>query len=63
LYVVTQAGTDKSVLQRIQDPAAVFQVNEDIATRFIVPEENWWTGAMSVLGVKTRLQSGGDLDA
>jgi hypothetical protein len=42
LYVVTQAGTDAPALQRIQNPAAVFQIDEDIfATGFIIPEEKW----------------------
>ena len=42
LYVVTQAATDAPQLQRIQNPAAAFQIDEDIfATGFIVPEHKW----------------------
>ena len=42
LYIVTQAGTNEPQLQRIQNPAAHFQMDEDIfATGFIIPEENW----------------------
>jgi len=42
LYVVTGAGGSQPVLQRIQNPAARFQEDEDIfATGFIIPEEKW----------------------
>ena len=42
LYVVTEAAGDAPQLQRIQDPAARFEVGEDIfATGFIIPEERW----------------------
>ena len=42
LYIVTQAAADAPQLQHIQDPAAQFQLGEDIfATGFIIPEEKW----------------------
>jgi superfamily II DNA or RNA helicase len=42
LYIVTQAGTDEPQLQRIQNPAAHFEMDEDIfATGFIIPEDRW----------------------
>lgn len=42
LYIVTWAATDSPHLQRIQDPAGQFEMDEDIfATGFIIPEENW----------------------
>ncbi|HIP95970.1 MAG TPA: DUF3883 domain-containing protein, partial [Anaerolineae bacterium] len=42
LYIVTQAAGDAPQLQRIQDPAAHFAMDEDIfATGFIVPEDKW----------------------
>ena len=42
LYIVTQAASDAPQLQRIQNPAAHFQLDEDIfATGFIIPEEKW----------------------
>ena len=44
LYIVTQAGTSDPQLQRIQNPAAHFQMNEDIfATGYIIPEHSWQT--------------------
>jgi len=51
LYIVTYAGTNSPQLQRIQDPAGQFQMDEDIfATGFIVPESRW-------TGVGTRHES------
>ncbi|MCL4264797.1 MAG: DEAD/DEAH box helicase [Anaerolineae bacterium] len=42
LYVVTYAGTNEPQLQRIQNPAGHFQMEEDIfATGYIIPESNW----------------------
>lgn len=42
LYIVTQAGTSEPELQRIQNPADHFQMDEDIfATGYIIPEQNW----------------------
>jgi superfamily II DNA or RNA helicase len=42
LYIVTQAGSDDPQLQRIQNPAAQFALDEDIfATGFIIPEDRW----------------------
>jgi hypothetical protein len=42
LYVITGAATDAPQLQRIRDPAAQFQVGEDIfSTGFIIPEDRW----------------------
>lgn len=40
LYIVAEAASDALRLQRIQNPAAHFQLGEDIfATGFILPEE------------------------
>jgi superfamily II DNA or RNA helicase len=48
LYVVTEAGTDAPELHCLQNPAAHFQMDEDIfATGFIVPEDRWRRGASS----------------
>ena len=42
LYVVTEAGSDKPEFHRVQNPAAHFQMDEDIfAASFIIPEEKW----------------------
>ncbi len=42
LYIVTMAGTDAPQLHRVQNPADLFRVDEDIfATGFIIPEEKW----------------------
>ena len=42
LYVVTEAGTDAPQLHRIQDPAARFQMDEEIfATGFIIHKDTW----------------------
>ncbi len=42
LYIVTDAGTDSPELQRIQNPAAPFRLEEDIfVAGFRVPEDNW----------------------
>ena len=42
LYIVTKAGSDEPQLQRIQNPAAQFALDEDIfATGFIIPEDRW----------------------
>lgn len=42
LYIVTYAGTDAPQLQRIQNPAAEFVLDEDIfATGFIIAEDSW----------------------
>ena len=42
LYIVTEAATDTPQLYHIQNPAAQFQLDQDIfATGFIVPEERW----------------------
>ena len=42
LYVVTETGSDRPELHRIQDPAAHFSEGKDIfATGFIVHEEAW----------------------
>jgi superfamily II DNA or RNA helicase len=42
LYIVTEAASDAPQLHCIQNPAAHFQMDEDIfATGFIIPEENW----------------------
>jgi superfamily II DNA or RNA helicase len=42
LYIVTQAATGDPQLQRIQNPAAQFALDEDIfATGFIIPEDRW----------------------
>jgi hypothetical protein len=42
LYIVTDASTNNPTLNSIQDPAAVFQMEEDIfATGYIIPEERW----------------------
>ncbi|MDY7079084.1 MAG: helicase-related protein [Chloroflexota bacterium] len=42
LYIVTEAASDAPQLHRIQNPAAHFQLDEDIfATGFILPEEKW----------------------
>ena len=42
LYVVTQAASDAPQVQRVQDPAAAFELDQDIfVTGFIVPEERW----------------------
>jgi hypothetical protein len=36
------AGTSQPELHRIQNPAALFQMDEDIfATGFIIPEDRW----------------------
>lgn len=44
LYIVTEAATNRPQLQRIQNPAANFQMDEDIfATGYIIPERNWQT--------------------
>lgn len=42
LYIVTHAGTGAPQLQRIQNPAAEFVLDEDIfATGFIIAEDSW----------------------
>lgn len=42
LYIVTESATDAPQLYHIQNPAAQFQLDQDIfATGFIVPEERW----------------------
>ena len=42
LYIVTEAGTDYPELHTLQNPAAHFQLDEDIfASGFVVPEERW----------------------
>ena len=42
LYIVTSAGTEAPELHCIQNPAAHFQMDEDIfATGFIIPESRW----------------------
>jgi hypothetical protein len=42
LYIVTDASTNNPTLNSIQDPAAVFQMEEDIfATGYIIPEDRW----------------------
>jgi len=42
LYIVTEAATDVPQLHRIQNPAAHFQLSEDIfTTGFIIHEETW----------------------
>ena len=46
LYVVTFAGTDKPQLERIQNPAKVFKIDEDIyATGYIIPKDKIHRGA------------------
>ena len=42
LYIVTEAASDAPQLQRIQNPTAHFEMDEDIfATGFIIPEDRW----------------------
>jgi len=42
LYIITQAGSNEPELQRIQNPAGHFLMDEDIyATGFIIPEDKW----------------------
>jgi hypothetical protein len=42
LYIVTEAANDAPQLHRIQNPAAQFQLDQDIfATGFIIHEEKW----------------------
>ena len=40
MYIVTFAGTSKPKLDKIQNPAETFKVDEDIyATGYIIPKE------------------------
>ena len=42
LYIVTRAGGDRPGLKRIQSPAEVFKLDEDIyATGYIIPFDRW----------------------
>lgn len=42
LFVVTHAATESPRLSRIQNPAAQFQMDEDIfATGYLIPEDRW----------------------
>ncbi len=48
LYIVTHAGTNEPQLQRIQNPATHFQMDEDIfATGYIIPEHSWQATSIS----------------
>ena len=47
LYVVTLAGTTKPKLKRVQNPANVFKIDEDIyATGYVIPMEKLGKGVV-----------------